>query len=416
MKFGLLGKTLGHSYSPRIHHELGNKEYSLFERQPEDLDAFFEDSELQGINITIPYKIKALEACQNISSVAKTIGCVNTMVRQQDGSWYGHNTDYDGFIYMLKQANIPIQGQHCLVLGDGATSTTIHVALKNMGAKSITHLSRKQAPTYNDVGQFYKETDIIINATPVGMYPNCPEQLIDLTPFKNLKGVADVIYNPHRTALLVQAEQLGIPATDGLPMLVAQAVYAANLFQNVEHDESRINTIVDEIRSELDNIVIIGMPGSGKTTIGGELAKELGRTFYDADVVFTETYGKTPAQVIEAEGEPVFRQMESAILAKLSKETGLVIATGGGCVTQANNYPILRQNGRIYCLQRDLDQLDTAGRPLSQGGLEHLIELEKIRRPMYQVFAQKMIDNKTIQDTVATIKEDFYAHTHHEWS
>ncbi len=410
MAFGLLGKTLGHSYSPRIHHSLGNDDYQLFERKPEELDEFFSDPSLQGLNITIPYKIDALKACKEVSPIAKRIGCVNTMVRQEDGSWYGHNTDYDGFLYLLQRASIDVADKHCLILGDGATSTTVHVALEMLGAASITHLSRHQYPTYDDVAEFHERTQIIINTTPVGMYPHAPERLINIVAFSHVEGVVDVIYNPHRTALLLQAESLGIPHSDGLPMLVAQAVAAGNLFQQKQHAPSSIEQILVEIRKELENIILIGMPGVGKTTIGAALAEELDRPFCDADIVFKEKLGLSSGEYINTYGEAAFREKESDILRELGSKTGLVIATGGGCVTVPENYIPLRQNGRIYQLIRPVEELPIADRPLSQGGLERLKELEQIRTPLYEKFAQCKIENHTIENTILAIKEDFYAH------
>lgn len=410
MIFGLLGKTLGHSYSPRIHQFLGNDDYQLFERDPEELEEFFNNPSLQGINITIPYKTQALQICQTVSNIAKRIGCVNTMVRQEDGSWYGHNTDYDGFIYLLKRAHIDVINRHCLILGDGATATTVHVALENLGATSITHLSRHQYPTYADVEKFYEKTEIIINTTPVGMYPHNSACLIDITKFPYLEGVADVIYNPHRTGLLLQADSLDIPYSDGLPMLVAQAIAAGNLFQHTQHDPSHVESILTEIRKELENIILIGMPGAGKTTVGLALASDLDRPFCDADVIFKEQFGQSCADYILEHGEGDFRIKESEILRELGSQTGLVIATGGGCVTVQDNYIHLRQNGRIYQLIRPITELSTVGRPLSQGGLERLHELEKIRKPLYEAFAQCQIKNTTVQEAVIAIKEDFYAH------
>jgi len=221
MKFGLLGRTLGHSFSPHIHSVLGNTNYELFEKEPSQLQEFFDDPELQGINITFPYKVNALEACDVVDPRAERIGCVNTMVRK-DGKWHGYNTDYDGFVFTLKHAGIDVSGKECIILGDGASSATVHVALEDLGAKSITHLSRKTAPFYNDAPNYYETAQIIINCTPIGMYPHNPASLIDLMQFSKLEGVIDLIYNPRRTILLLQAEMMDVPHCDGLPFLVAQ--------------------------------------------------------------------------------------------------------------------------------------------------------------------------------------------------
>lgn len=413
MKFGLLGMTLGHSYSPRIHHALGNTGYELFECAPSQLSTFFKDPALQGLNITIPYKVKALQACHTVSAIANRIGCVNTMVRQENGQWYGHNTDYDGFIYMLRRAHIPIKGKHCLVLGDGATSKTAHVALTDLGALSITHVSRHTPPTYDAIEQFYETTQVIINTTPVGMYPHNPDSLIDVSAFHHLIGVSDVIYNPHRTSLIIEADALGIPSTDGLPMLVAQAVYAAKLFQGQGYDDHTIESILQPLRQELENIVLVGMPGVGKTTVGRQLAKVLHRPFYDSDDVFLRKMGQSSSSYINIHGEAAFREKESAILRELGTKTGVVITTGGGCVTVPENYMYLRQNGRIYQITRPLEELDMTDRPLSKGGLPALRQLAAIRTPMYESFAQRTISNRVVSETVALIKEDFYESISH---
>ena len=277
MKFGLLGRTLGHSFSPHIHGVLGNTNYELFEREPSQLQEFFDDQELQGINITFPYKVNALEACDVVDPRAERIGCVNTMVRK-DGKWHGYNTDYDGFVFTLQHAGIDVSGKECIILGDGASSATVHVALEDLGAKSITHLSRKTAPFYDDAPNYYETAQIIINCTPIGMYPHNPASLIDITQFSKLEGVVDLIYNPRRTILLLQAEMMDVPHCDGLPFLVAQGVEAANHFQGESFGTKEIEQILRDMRREKENIILIGMPGVGKTTVGKALGEEMGRT------------------------------------------------------------------------------------------------------------------------------------------
>jgi len=282
MKFGLLGRTLGHSFSPRIHNALGNTNYELFEREPSQLQEFFANPELQGINITFPYKVNALEACDVVDPRAERIGCVNTMVRK-DGKWHGYNTDYDGFVFTLKHAGIDVSDKECIILGDGASSATVHVALEDLGAKSITHLSRKTAPLYTDAPNYYETAQIIINCTPIGMYPHNPASLIDIMQFSKLEGVVDLIYNPRRTVLLLQAEMMDIPHCDGLPFLVAQGVEAANHFQGESFGTKEIEQILRDMRREKENIILIGMPGVGKTTVGKALGEEMGRTCIDVD-------------------------------------------------------------------------------------------------------------------------------------
>ena len=398
--FGLLGRTLGHTYAPMIHKALGNTSYDIFEMEPDQLQDFFNRSDLQGLNITIPYKTNAMQACQSISDIAESIGCVNTMVKQKDGSWYGTNTDYDGFLATLSWSNIVVKEKHCLILGDGASSNTVHVALERLGAASITHISRHRFPKYEHIAQFYERAHIIINCTPVGMYPHCPNQSIQLAPFNRLEGVIDLVYNPHRTGILLEAESLGIPHVNGLIFLLAQAIAASSLFLGRTYDKDTLKDLYKQFRQAQENIVLIGMPGSGKSTVGEALAKLTGRTLVDIDNHITEEVGPISDYIL-THGEPAFRTIESKIIADVGKQTGLIISTGGGAVTIPENFAPLRQNGRIYEIYRPLEELDTTGRVLSSGGIERLQQLYNERASLYATFRQVQVVNTETPESVA---------------
>ena len=407
--FGLLGRTLGHTYSPMIHQALGNTSYDIFEMEPDQLQDFFNRSDLQGLNITIPYKINALQACHRISDIAEAIGCVNTMVREADGSWYGTNTDYDGFLATLSWSNIVVKEKHCLILGDGASSNTVHVALERLGAASITHISRHRFPKYEHIAQFYERAQIIINCTPVGMYPHCPDQSIRLASFTHLEGVIDLVYNPHRTGILLEAESLGIPHVNGLIFLLAQAIAASALFLHRTYDESILSDLYKQFRQDQENIILIGMPGSGKSTIGKALASLIGRPLVDIDSRIIEEVGSISNYIL-THGEPAFRAIESNIIADVGKQTGLIISTGGGAVTIPENFAPLRQNGRIYEIYRPLEELDTTGRVLSSGGIERLQQLYTVRAPLYARFRQAQVLNTGTPESVARrILTDLYS-------
>lgn len=388
MKSGLLGRKLGHSYSPQIHKYLGDYSYKLFEREPEDVANFLHDGDFHAINVTIPYKKTVMPFC-TLTDTASYMGAVNTIVRQPDGSLLGHNTDYFGFTSMVKKSGLDPFGKKCLVLGSGGASVTAVAVLKEMGANVIV-ISRSGENNYDNLF-LHKDAAIICNTTPVGMYPNTGISPIDLKLFPQLEGVLDMIYNPTRTKLLQNAAILGLPNMNGLWMLVAQAKEAAEWFDGVKRPDSIIDDIYHQMQMQMQNIILIGMPGSGKTIIGNHLAKMSGRDFFDSDVQFEEMFGITPAQSILTDGEAAFREKESIVLQELAKGSGLVIATGGGCVTQERNYPILHQNGTIIRIKRDLDLLSTENRPISKS--VGITDLARIREPLYNRFADFSINN-----------------------
>lgn len=397
MKCGLLGGKLGHSYSPQIHSHLGDYEYALFERAPEELEAFLNDTSIQGCNVTIPYKKAVIPYLQELSDRAKRLGAVNTIVRRKDGSLIGHNTDYYGFETMLKTSGVSVAGKKCLVLGSGGASATSVAVLEDYGAQVVV-ISRSGENNYGNLDR-NADASLIVNATPVGMYPNTIASPLDISVFPRLEVVLDVVYNPARTGILLQAEKRGIVAVNGLLMLVSQAKESAEWFLGKQIDDAKIPEIYRILKAQMENIVLIGMPGSGKSTIGQILAEKTGKPLKDADEAFTEKYGKTPAEVINASGEKVFREMETAVLADLGKQSGLILATGGGCITIPENYDLLHQNGTIYYISRDLDKLPTANRPLSQqNGVKALFE---VRKPLYEKFADHKIDNNGSAEAAA---------------
>ena len=396
MTCGLLGRKLGHSYSPQIHRHLADYDYVLFEREPEDLEQFLRNDIFSGINVTYPYKKDVIPYLDELSPIAAKLGAVNTIIRR-NGRLIGHNTDYFGFLAMVKSSGLNVSGKKVLVLGSGGASNTAVAAMENLGAHVVV-ISRSGENNYGNL-QRHRDAAVIVNATPVGMYPNTDASPIDLTLFPNLEGVLDVIYNPARTLLLRQAEDLGLPAVNGLLMLVAQAKEAAEWFSGQQLDDARIPVIHRQLRQQMENVILIGMPGCGKSTVGREVAKQLHKEFVDADEAIETAAGCTIPEIFARDGEAGFRKLETSVLAELGKQSGLVIATGGGCVTRPENRSLLHQNGSMFWLCRDLDKLPTAGRPLSQAG--KLDEMYQIRKPLYEVFADYKIENNGSIKTAA---------------
>ncbi|MEG2012209.1 MAG: shikimate kinase [Anaerovoracaceae bacterium] len=376
-KYGLIGEKLGHSFSPLIHNKLGHYEYKLCQCQRDELKKLLADQTYGGFNVTIPYKKTVMDFCQRLTDEAKAIGAVNTMVREKDGTWTGHNTDYYGFVYLLNKNKIDPRGKKALVLGSGGASLTVQKVLKDLEASQVVVVSRKGENNYENIAKNF-DSQIIINTTPVGMYPNNGVAPINLDDFLSCDGVVDLIYNPNRTKLLFDAKRKSIPCASGLEMLVAQAKKASELFQGKEISDLLIPIITSEIKEETQNLIYIGMPGSGKTTLGSRKAKEMGRKFVDIDSLIMERCGMSIPDIFAEQGEGVFRTIETEVLADVCKESGLVIATGGGVVTKRINYNILKQNGTVIWVMRDLDRLDIKGRPLSQKGtLENMYEERK---------------------------------------
>ena len=364
MQCGLLGEKLGHSYSPQIHKELADYDYRLYEKAPDQVEDFVRHGDWHGLNVTIPYKKTVIPFCDELSETAAAIGSVNTLLRRADGTIYGDNTDAYGFETLLNGTHPDsIAGQKALVLGTGGASVTICAVLRRHGAEVVT-ISRSGENNYDNLDR-HADAKLLVNTTPVGMYPKNGVRPVDLAAFPKLKCVLDVVYNPARTALLLQAEKLGIPYAGGLTMLVAQARRSSEIFLGNTLPDGEIPRITKLLSDSMQNIILIGMPGCGKSTVGAILSQRLKRPLLEADAELVKAAGVAIPAIFETEGESGFRRRETAILAQLGKQSGTVISTGGGCVTRPENYPLLHQNGTIVWLRRDLDKLAREGRPLS---------------------------------------------------
>ena len=400
MRCGLLGKKLGHSYSPQIHSYFSDYTYELFEKSPEELEFFLKHGDFSGLNVTMPYKKDVIPYLDELSDRAAELGAVNTIVRRNDGTLIGHNTDYFGFQSMLNRSGLQVSGKKILVLGSGGASATAVAVLKKQGSNVVV-ISRNGESNYNNLEQ-HADASVIVNTTPVGMYPNVGVSPVELALFHELEGVLDVVYNPARTQLLLDAEEIGLIANNGLWMLVAQAKESAEWFTGTTISDNKIADIHRILQKQMENLVLVGMPGCGKSTIGSLLANLLNKKFVDEDEVVAKQAGMTIPEIFATSGEKGFRDLETRVLSELGKESGMVIATGGGCVTRQENYPFLHQNGRILWIRRDIEKLPVNGRPLSQRS--NLEEMYRIRRPYYEAFADYSVDNDGSQEeTVAQI-------------
>ncbi len=393
MKYGLIGEKLSHSFSKEIHESLADYKYEIRELTPDDVAPFLEAREFEGINVTIPYKEKVIPYLNEISDAAKKIGAVNT-VKKVDGKLIGDNTDFYGMREMILRAGIEIGGKKALILGTGGTSKTAKAVLADLGAKELITVSRKASEstvTYEIAAELHSDAEIIVNTTPLGMYPNTDACPIDLAHFPNLSGVIDAIYNPLRTKLILEAQRRGIPATGGLMMLILQAAKASEIFLGCNCGENEVSDVIKKIFTSKENIVLIGMPGSGKSTIGKLIAEMTGRSFIDTDTAIEEMTGKHPSEIIRDSGEDRFRDLETQAVREVSKKSGIVIATGGGIVKRCENIPLLRQNGKILYLDCPTDELPvTPDRPLSSSR-EAIEELHRTRHPLYTAAADATV-------------------------
>lgn len=407
MIYGLLGENISHSFSPLIHKNFGDYKYKLFDMQKEEIENFIKKEDIGGFNITMPYKKEIIQYCKTISDKAKKIGCVNTVVYDEFRNLHGYNTDYDGFLYLLEKNNIDVYNKNIAISGNGSTSKTVYNVLKDLQAKSIIKISRSGVIGFKDIEKFIN-IDILINTTPVGMYPNCPDSLINLENFPNVSTVIDIIYNPIMTKLLIDAYKRGLNYVNGLDMLIAQGKVASELFQKKSISNELLNKTVKGIKRDNSNIIIIGMPGSGKSSIGRNLAKNLNREFIDIDKEIEKNQNMSIPNIFKNYGEQYFRNIEKEMVKKVGKLQGKVISTGGGVIIDSDNYYPLKQNGVIFNITRHLDNLSSKGRPLSQGGRDKIYKLYNERKNNYDYFKDFDIENRYFKYTVKEIQEKYY--------
>lgn len=387
MKYGLIGEKLGHSFSKEIHESINNYEYEIHEVAKNDFDDFMIKRDFVAINVTIPYKEKVIPYLDYIDEAAKTIGAVNTVVNKK-GKLYGYNTDFLGLRDLVLTNNINVLGKKVVIFGDGGTAKTSYVVFSSLGAKEIHFVSlfpNDNACSYEKAKTLHNDAEIIVNATPCGMYPNNNDLIMDITHFSKLEAVVDVIYNPLKTTLVRLAEKMGIKAAGGLYMLVAQAVYASSIFVNQEYDKDVIKSIYNKIYKSKENIVLIGMPSCGKSTIGEVLSEKLSKTFIDSDVLIEEKIGKPISDFLTKDNESEFRDLEEEIIDKLAKQNNLIISTGGGVIKRINNIDRLKANGIVIFIDRPLELLEaTTSRPLSSDKKA----LEKLYLERYDLYKQ----------------------------
>ncbi|MBQ4086335.1 MAG: shikimate kinase [Clostridia bacterium] len=400
-RYGLIGRKLGHSYSPQIHALIGDYEYKLYPMEEEAIPSFLQ-GDFDGMNVTIPYKETVMPFLSEISPEARRIGSVNTLVRNADGSLTGHNTDYFGFSWILGDSTAFV-GKKALILGSGGASKTVQAVLGDRGIPYVV-ISRNGEENYENLHR-HADAELIVNTTPMGMFPDVEAAPLNLSLFPRCRLVLDLIYNPAKTSLMLQADALGIENRGGIGMLSAQAVKAAELWGLRDPAvPDPVSMIAQRVQRDMKSIALIGMPGCGKSSIGQVLAEMTGRTFIDVDELIVRMAGKPIPQIFAQEGETAFRALETQALAAAAKESRAVIATGGGVVTQERNRDILRRNCTVVLIERNLSELPIAGRPLSQGrGVE---ELWRERKPLYDAWCDARYTNTSIEQTALAIKED----------
>ncbi|MBQ4592829.1 MAG: shikimate kinase [Clostridia bacterium] len=391
LKCGLIGKTLGHSYSPQIHAEFADYEYKLYEMPEEEVGTFLKTADYTALNVTIPYKKTVMPFLDEISPEALRIGSVNTITRTKDGGLRGDNTDYYGFSYMLDCAGIDVAGKKVLVIGNGGSSMTARTVAEDRKAREVVIIGR--ADNRPEVLATHADCEVLFNTTPVGMYPNAGVSPVSLDFFPKLEGIVDVIYNPAVTRLAHDAKERGLKWITGLTMLVAQAKMASELFTGGTIDDAEIERVTEKVGNGMKNILLVGMPGCGKSTIGSKLAELTGRTFVDTDALIVERAGVSIPEIFAAHGEAYFRKLETEVLAEVSQKSALILATGGGVVTRPENHPLCNQNSIVAFLNRDISILPKDGRPISQS--RDLGELYRERLPLYRAVCDFEIEVDT---------------------
>ncbi len=403
IRAGLIGEKLGHSFSPQIHAALADYTYDLIELEHSALDDFLQNGAYDAFNVTIPYKKAVIPALAKISPEAARIGAVNTVVRQTDGTLIGYNTDYAGFSDLVRSIGVTLAGKKVVILGSGGASRTALTVAEDMGASEVIVISRTGENNYENIHR-HADAQILVNTTPVGMYPKNGASPLSLDALPRLEAVLDVIYNPARTKLLQDAAARGIPHANGLLMLVSQARRAAEIFLGKEIPDSEVARITQAIEKQTQNIVLVGMPGCGKSTLGRLLAAEMGRKFVDLDEEIVKRAGCAIPEIFAREGEDGFRARESAAVAEVCRESGLVIATGGGVVTRAENLPQMSQNGRVVFLDIAPEGLPVAGRPLSQSKTPETLYRERL--PLYQKAADTVLPiTRDIEENMRKLRE-----------
>ena len=404
--FGLIGRKLGHSDSAIIHDRFGLKNYRLFELEPDEIESFLNTPSLKGLNVTIPYKRDVIPFMDEVTEEAKAVGSVNTIVFK-NGKKIGHNTDVYGLYYMAKRAGIDFTDKKAVVFGSGGASRAVVYAARKMGAKEVVVISRTGENNYENLA-LHEDADILINATPVGMYPNPEGSVVDPARFKNAVGCMDLVYNPRLTDFLRLSKEAGKNAVNGLSMLVAQAKQAEEWFLDTRIPDAEIERVLSEVARARTSIALVGMPGAGKSAVGRALGKISGFPVYDADAEVEKEAGMAIPEIMEKEGVAAFREREAGVIRRLSLLRGAVVVTGGGAVLREDNRENLRRNARVYQISRDVNLLPKDGRPLSV----NLIQMEKDRAPYYALARDALISNDdTVETAAQKIWRDFCENT-----